>query len=100
MTYNKRLYLLLAILMVIAMAVGGCARVQALDKEINLNLGAEPPTLDPALTTDRVSINCTESLFMGLTNLDEETVEVLPELATKWDVSEDGLTWTFKMRED
>jgi len=100
MLHNKRTFVLLAIVMVVSIAAGGCARGAAMAKEINLNLGAEPPTLDPALATDSVSIDCDEVLFLGLTNFDEETVEVEPELATEWSASPDGLVWTFKMRKD
>jgi len=100
MLRNKRLLLALAIVTLVATLVSGCARGEALAKEINLNHGTEPPTLDPGLATDSVSIDCTELFFLGLTNFDEETVEVEPELATEWSVSDDGLVWTFKMRKD
>lgn len=66
---------------------------------LNVNLGAEPPTLDPSLATDGFSLNVAENLFMGLTNLTSDG-SVEPELATDWSASEDGLTYTFNMRED
>jgi len=64
------------------------------------NLGTEPPTLDPSLATDTTSVFVIEQLFLGLTDFDDETVEVIPELATSWEVSEDGLVWAFHMRKD
>jgi len=64
------------------------------------NLGAEPPTADPALATDTTSVEVDGQMFMGLTTIDQETSEVLPFLATDWSVSDDGLTWTFNMRDD
>ena len=64
------------------------------------NLGTEPPTLDPALGTDTTSILVIEQLFLGLTDFDDETMAVVPELATSWEVSEDGLVWAFHMRKD
>ncbi|MGB6606739.1 MAG: peptide ABC transporter substrate-binding protein, partial [Atribacterota bacterium] len=54
------------------------------------NLGAEPPTLDPSLATDTTSVDVVEQLFLGLTDFDDETMAVIPELATSWEVSEDG----------
>jgi len=60
---------------------------------------SEPPSLDPALGTDSTSIFFMRQLFMGLTGFDEKA-NVIPSLATKWEVSEDGLTWTFDMRDD
>ena len=64
------------------------------------NSSTEPPSLDPAIAEDTVSIDLTTNLFLGLTHIDPNTQEVVPELATDWDVSEDGLVWTFHMRED
>ena len=72
------------------------------DKPVTLswNLGTEPPQLDPALSTDTTSVQVDEMLFLGLTDFDDETSEVIPELATDWSVSADGLVWTFNMRDD
>ena len=67
---------------------------------LNVNLGTEPPQVDPALSTDTTSVQVDEVLFLGLTDFDDETSEVIPELATDWDVSDDGLVWTFNMRDD
>jgi oligopeptide transport system substrate-binding protein len=67
---------------------------------LHWNLGTEPPTIDPALATDNVSIDLAESLFLGLTAFDSNTGEVIPELATSWDVSADGMVYTFHMRDD
>jgi oligopeptide transport system substrate-binding protein len=88
-------------LLIIAMTVlSGCAQGQASVKEINLNLGTEPPTADPGLARDTTSEQVVNLLFLGLTDLNEETMEVVPELATEWSVSGDGLVWTFKLRRD
>jgi oligopeptide transport system substrate-binding protein len=64
------------------------------------NLGTEPPQVDPALSTDTTSVQVDEMLFLGLTDFDDVTSEVIPELATDWSVSSDGLVWTFNMRDD
>jgi oligopeptide transport system substrate-binding protein len=71
------------------------------DKPVTLdyNLGNEPPQVDPALTTDNVSVQVDEVLFLGLTGFDDDG-NVVAELATDWSVSEDGLVWTFNMRDD
>ena len=58
------------------------------------------PTLDPQLAEDVVSINYIENLFVHLTNYDLETADIVPEAATSWDISEDGLTYTFNLRTD
>jgi oligopeptide transport system substrate-binding protein len=60
---------------------------------------AEPPTLDPALSTDSVSVFFVRQMFVSLTDFDEKA-NVVPALATEWKVSADGLTWTYKLRDD
>jgi oligopeptide transport system substrate-binding protein len=62
-------------------------------------IGTEPPSLDPSLATDSTSIWMIRQMFMGLTAFDEKA-NVVPALAKEWSVSPDGLTWTFKMRDD
>lgn len=62
--------------------------------------GSEPPTIDPALTEDTTSVWLVEQMFLALTDYDDDTLEVVPELATSWDISEDGLVYTFHMRDD
>ncbi len=62
--------------------------------------GSEPPTLDPALTEDTTSVWLVEQMFLALTDYDDDTLEVVPELATSWDISEDGTVYTFHMRDD
>ena len=47
------------------------------------------------METRRVLTNVYESL----TALDAETAEVVPELAESWEVSDDGLTYTFNLRQ-
>lgn len=58
------------------------------------------PTLDPQLGEDTVSIAYIENLFVHLTNYDLDTAEVVPEAATAWTISEDGMTYTFTIRTD
>ena len=58
------------------------------------------PTLDPQLGEDTVSIAYIENLFVHLTNYDLDTAEIVPEAATSWDISEDGMTYTFTIRTD
>ena len=47
-----------------------------------------------------LSINYIENLFVNLTNYDLETSEVVPEAATSWEISDDGLVYTFNLRTD
>ena len=65
---------------------------------LRLPMMGEIPTLDPGLAEDSASIEVVEQLFLGLTDFDDDTSEVVPELATSWNAGKDGLTYTFKLR--
>ena len=67
---------------------------------LNLSQSEDPLTLDPALSTDSSSNSVIEQLFIGLVDLDDETSEVQPELATSWTASSDGTVYTFTLRGD
>lgn len=58
------------------------------------------PSLDPQIAEDVTSITYIENLFVHLTNYDLETAEIVPDGATSWDISADGLTYTFNLRTD
>ncbi|MEO8082987.1 MAG: ABC transporter substrate-binding protein [Ardenticatenales bacterium] len=54
--------------------------------------------LDPADVTDSESLLATWHIYEGLTRYKPGSTEVEPSLATEWSSSDDGLTWTFKLR--
>lgn len=56
-------------------------------------------TFDPGIATDITSINAINLVFTGLVQLDNN-LEVQPQLAQNYDVSKDGMTYTFHLRPD
>lgn len=78
---------------------GDDKEVEAEEKVLHLNNGEEPTSFDPSIGFDAVSWNSLNNLMEGLTRLGEDH---LPKEATaeSIDVSEDGLTYTFNIRED
>src|SRR5579863_9303804 len=62
-------------------------------------IGSDITTLDPALVlpTDKPSLDAIQMLFTGLVALDDH-LQVVPQLAQSWDLSSDGVTWTFHLR--
>lgn len=60
---------------------------------------ADLNTMDHHIATDGNSFIMQSMCFSGLTSLDEAG-QPQPELATSWDVSDDGLTYTFHLAED
>ena len=70
------------------------------DKQVfRMNLDAGLSTLDPAYARDQASGWMTSQLFNGLVQLDKE-LRVLPSLASSWNISSDGLTYSFTLRQD
>ncbi|MDQ0974319.1 oligopeptide transport system substrate-binding protein [Neobacillus niacini] len=57
------------------------------------------PSMDPSLATDESSFIYLAATMEGLYRLDEKT-QPTPGIATEHKVSDDGLTWTFTLRED
>lgn len=60
----------------------------------------EPATLDPQLYDAATDFNIIGALFEGLTCYDEKTATVVPGVAERWDLSADGLIYTFHLRPD
>ena len=61
-------------------------------------LAGPPGTLDPAFIADAGDVQLLLQLYAGLTRLDE-TGEPYPSLASGWEISDDGLTYTFAVRD-
>lgn len=59
----------------------------------------DPKVLDPAFASDGESFRVARQIFEGLVTTGEGTAEIEPALATDWESSPDGLTWTFNLRE-
>ena len=80
-----------------AMLLAGAALAQNTDIRIGLQL--EPPNLDPtagaAAAIDEVVYG---NVFEGLTRFGADG-GIRPALAERWEVSEDGLEWTFHLRD-
>jgi len=70
------------------------------EQVFTFNNGTEPETLDPALMTGDPEFNIATQLFEGLVEYDPETLEPLPAVAQSWEISDDGLTYTFHLRKD
>lgn len=67
---------------------------------LDLRLVADPPTtLDPAMVEDSASAEYVDKIYSGLVGLDED-LNVVPEVAERWEVSADGTVYTFYLRPD
>jgi len=62
-------------------------------------MNLEPDTLDPHVTSSKYSRQVVHTVYETLVNYDEEGRKFEPGLASSWEVSDDGLAWTFHLRE-
>jgi len=58
----------------------------------------KPRTLDPALATDIYSVSVLQQVFDGLVQFDRN-LNIIPAIARSWKISQDGLAYTFDLRE-
>ena len=84
-------------------ATGSATAEQATDAAatgsgFTVQLGPNPETLDPALNSAIDGANTINTIFEPLLLIDENN-DVIGGQAEDWSVSEDGLTWTFTMRD-
>lgn len=100
-----RALLLLALLELTACSGGGAPAVStirvgtalAADQSLARTLDTMPRTLDPALVTDSDGSRVIIDLFEGLT-ANAPDGSIIPGIASSWEVSPDGRTWTFHLR--
>ena len=78
-------------------ALTGCDRSAAGRADLVILNGAEPETLDPHLMTGQLEQRLAYALYEGLV-FNDEAGEIKPGVAESWDMSPDGLTYTFHLR--
>lgn len=61
--------------------------------------GPDPLILDPACASDAGSAEYIVEIFSGLVGFDPD-LNLIPDIAERWDVSEDGTVYTFHLRND
>lgn len=111
---KKRVALFLAALMAVMAFMAGCSKPaenpgtnpgntpnnpapKAEPQEIVMQMGAEPPNLDSAKTTDTVSFDVLNNAMEGLIRLGKD-FEILPGMAEKWDCTPTSTVCTFNLR--
>ncbi|WP_084128160.1 peptide ABC transporter substrate-binding protein [Cellvibrio mixtus] len=96
-------------LMICVMAAGllsGCGKSQKLvdigneQQILHIANGDEISDLDPQVTTGMPESRVQAALFEGLVARDPKTLKVVPGVAERWDISEDGTKYRFYIREN
>ena len=79
----------------------GCHRSDddRLPGHLYLRLNSNPTTLDPALITDVQGGGIAAKLFNGLVRFNEN-LDIVPDIARSWTLSNDHVTYTFRLRHD
>jgi oligopeptide transport system substrate-binding protein len=102
MSFKNRFIALSMILLLAACGgdSGGETRVEVGNREGVFHFGnhSEPQGLDPHIVTGVPEHHILTALFEGLVTKNPETLEPEPGVAESWDISEDGMTYTFHLR--
>jgi peptide/nickel transport system substrate-binding protein len=69
------------------------------DNTLIAAVAAQPDQFDPHVTTAYPSFQVLENVYDTLVVPNAEDLTMEPSLAESWETSEDGLTWTFTLRE-
>jgi peptide/nickel transport system substrate-binding protein len=72
---------------------------KAVTKFFRYNQASGISSLDPAFSKDQATIWACNQLYNSLMQLDD-ALNIQPSLAKSWEISEDGLTYTFHLRTD
>ncbi len=103
MTIRQLSFILFSVLMLTACGGGsGLSRVDqgTIDGVLHFGNGTEPQTVDPHIATGVPEHHVITALFEGLTTKNPYTLEPEPGVAESWDISPDGMTYTFHLRQN
>lgn len=99
----RRSLLRVALVLGLATAIGGCSQDTGVAvsashaQELRRGIGGEPASLDPAAAADNFSSQVIQDLYEGLTR-ESPNGEVVPGVASSWDVDPSGTKYTFHLR--
>lgn len=81
--------------------ISSCGNPVEIDdsKVFRLNRYDNVSSLDPAFARTKANNWMTNLMFTGLVNFDD-SLHIVPEIAKSWEISEDGKTYTFLLRND
>lgn len=89
----------LAVPALLVLLLGVFALATAQDGTLTLRVQTDVQTLDPAHVGQSTDHAIALLIYNGLVRYEVGGLDVVPDLATGWEVSDDGLTYTFELRE-
>ena len=87
-----------SLIFLIASLAGIGAGAQAASKPLVFCADASPEGFDPSLWDSVSTANVTRQIFQGLVAFERGSADVVPRLATRWQVSPDARSFTFSLR--
>lgn len=109
-TLRRRLLASGAAIAIGAIALSGCTSQRDenggggdsggdVDSTFVFGASGDPSSLDPAFASDGESFRISRQIFEGLVGVEPGTADPAPALAESWEQSEDGLSYTFALKE-
>ena len=99
----KKAFLVALLLLLIGLISASCAGIPLQTASAGTGVlklyGIDPYTLDPAMAGDGNSHNFIVQIFSGLVKMDDN-LQPVPDIAARWDISQDRRTYTFYLRKD
>ena len=110
MKVKKTITVILSLLMIVTMTLTGCGGGTSSGENtsggangekvmVNYGVDVELTTMDVHAVTDGTSYTIIENTMEGLTQFDKDS-NIIPAIAESWDISDDGLVYTFHIRKD
>ncbi|MGP3535896.1 ABC transporter substrate-binding protein [Microbacterium sp. RD1] len=107
--YRRRLLTGAAAIAIGALALSACSSQRGgggddepsgdVDSTFVFGASGDPTSLDPAFANDGESFRVSRQIFEGLVGVEPGTADPAPLLAESWEQSEDGLSYTFQLKE-
>lgn len=95
---RKLLCLILSLILILT-CFTACGEIEGADAGLVFPIDKDPEYLDPQIISYSGSRNIIANCFEGLVALNENG-EIVPASAESWEITNNGLTYTFKLRQD
>lgn len=92
----KRILLVVALVSLLASGLAS-AQTPRRGGVLRVGLNADPPNMDPHQSIAAVDRQVFQNLYDKLVDVDQD-LNIVPMLATSWTITDDGLTYTFRLR--
>lgn len=82
--------------------VDGCSAPEPakpkVEQVLRMRMRENPPDTDPAQSADSLSDRINLAVHDGLVDFEPKSLAIVPAVAESWEISKDGLTYTFRLR--